>query len=79
MGYKTIICGVTGFLHSQKAALEAAILAGQSHAELIYVYIVDVSFLGAAAPSHPERWRIRWTDWESSSWKLPKSLPKHKA
>jgi len=45
MGYKTIVCGVTGSLHSQKAALEAAIMASQSHAELIYVYVVDVSFL----------------------------------
>ena len=45
MGYKTIVCGVTGSLHSQKAALEAAVMASQSHAELIYVYVVDVSFL----------------------------------
>ena len=45
MDYKTIVCGVTGSLHSQKAALEAAIMASQSHAELIYVYVVDVSFL----------------------------------
>ena len=45
MGYTKIICGVTGSLHSQKAALEAAVMASQSHAELIYVYVVDVSFL----------------------------------
>jgi nucleotide-binding universal stress UspA family protein len=45
MGYKTIVCGVTGSLHSQKAALEAAIMAVKSQAELIYVYVVDVSFL----------------------------------
>ncbi len=45
MGYTKIVCGVTGSLHSQKAALEAAVLAGKSQAELIYVYIVDVSFL----------------------------------
>jgi nucleotide-binding universal stress UspA family protein len=45
MGYQKILCGVTGSLHSQKAALEAAVMAGQSHAELIYVYVVDVSFL----------------------------------
>ena len=45
MGYKTIVCGVTGSLHSQKAAHEAAIMAGKAQAELIYVYVVDVSFL----------------------------------
>jgi nucleotide-binding universal stress UspA family protein len=45
MGYTKIVCGVTGSLHSQKAALEAAVLANQSHAELIYVYVIDVSFL----------------------------------
>lgn len=45
MSYKTIVCGVTGSLHSQKAALEAAVMAAQSHAGLIYVYAVDVSFL----------------------------------
>jgi len=45
MGYTKIVCGVTGSLHSQKAALEAAVMASQSHAELIYVYVVDVSFL----------------------------------
>jgi nucleotide-binding universal stress UspA family protein len=45
MGYTTIVCGVTGSLHSQKAALEAAVMASQSHAELIYVYVIDVSFL----------------------------------
>jgi nucleotide-binding universal stress UspA family protein len=45
MGYKTIVCGVTGSLHSQKAALEAAIMASKAQAGLIYVYVVDVSFL----------------------------------
>jgi len=45
MGYKTIVCGVTGSLHSQKAALEAATMASQAEAGLIYVYVVDVSFL----------------------------------
>jgi nucleotide-binding universal stress UspA family protein len=45
MGYTKIVCGVTGSLHSQKAALEAAVMAGKSQAELVYVYIVDVSFL----------------------------------
>lgn len=45
MGYTTIVCGVTGSLHSQKAALEAAIMASKSQAGLVYVYVVDVSFL----------------------------------
>jgi len=45
MGYKTIVCGVTGSLHSQKAALEAAIIASRAQTRLIYVYVVDVSFL----------------------------------
>ncbi len=45
MGYTKILCGVTGSLHSQKAALEAAVMASQYHAELVYVYVVDVSFL----------------------------------
>jgi len=45
MGYRTIVCGVTGSLHSQKAALEAAVTAAESNAVLIYVYAVDVSFL----------------------------------
>ena len=45
MSYKTIICGVTGSLHSQKVALEAAIMAGKAQAGLIYVYVVDLSFL----------------------------------
>jgi nucleotide-binding universal stress UspA family protein len=45
MGYKTIVCGVTGSLHSQKAALEAAIMASKDQAGLIYVYVVDVYFL----------------------------------
>jgi nucleotide-binding universal stress UspA family protein len=45
MGYTTIVCGVTGSLHSRKAALEAAVLAGKSNAGLVYVYAVDASFL----------------------------------
>jgi nucleotide-binding universal stress UspA family protein len=45
MGYTTIVCGVTGSLHAQKAALEAAVLASKSQAALVYVYAVDVSFL----------------------------------
>jgi nucleotide-binding universal stress UspA family protein len=45
MSYRTIVCGVTGSLHSQKAAIEAAAMAAKSNAALIYVYAVDVSFL----------------------------------
>lgn len=45
MGYKTIVCGVTGSEPSQKAALEAARLAKENQADLIYVYVVDVTFL----------------------------------
>ncbi|MBI5592027.1 MAG: universal stress protein [Deltaproteobacteria bacterium] len=44
MGYAKIVCGVTGSLHSQKAALEAAVSAGKSLAGLVYVYVADVSF-----------------------------------
>ena len=39
------MCGVTGSLRSRKAALEAAILAKNCRAKLIYVYVIDVSFL----------------------------------
>ena len=45
MTYKKIVCGVTASAHSQKAALESARLAKQDGAELIYVYVVDVTFL----------------------------------
>jgi nucleotide-binding universal stress UspA family protein len=45
MGYSSIVCGVTGSPHSQKAALEAAALAKQHNARLTYVYAVDVGFL----------------------------------
>jgi nucleotide-binding universal stress UspA family protein len=45
MAYKKIVCGVTASAHSQKAALNAARLAKQDGAELIYVYAVDVTFL----------------------------------
>jgi len=45
MGYTSIVCGVTGSAHSQKAALEAAALAKQHGARLTYVYAVDISFL----------------------------------
>jgi nucleotide-binding universal stress UspA family protein len=45
MAYKKIVCGVTGSAHSQKATMEAARLARQDGAELVYVYAVDVTFL----------------------------------
>ena len=45
MAYKKIVCGVTASAHSQKAALEAARLAKEHGAELVYVYAVDLDFL----------------------------------
>lgn len=45
MGYTSIVCGVTGSAHSQKAALEAAVLAKENNAALTFVYAVDVGFL----------------------------------
>jgi nucleotide-binding universal stress UspA family protein len=47
MGYRKIVCGVTASTHSQKAALEAARLAKENGAELIYVYAVDLTFLAS--------------------------------
>ena len=48
MAYTSIVCGVTGSAHSQKAALEAAALAKQHNARLTYVYVVDVGSLTAS-------------------------------
>ena len=45
MGYTSIVCGVTGSTHAQKAALEAAVLAKENNAKLTYVYAVDIGFL----------------------------------
>jgi nucleotide-binding universal stress UspA family protein len=45
MGYTSIVCGVTGSAHAQKAALEAAALAKQHNAKLTYIYAVDIGFL----------------------------------
>jgi nucleotide-binding universal stress UspA family protein len=45
MSYRCIVCGVTGSAHAQSAALEAAALAKQHDARLIYVYAVDTTFL----------------------------------
>jgi nucleotide-binding universal stress UspA family protein len=45
MGYTSIVCGVTGSAHSQKAALQAALLAKENNASLVYVYAVDATFM----------------------------------
>lgn len=45
MGYSSIVCGVTGSAHAQKAALEAAVLAKENNARLTFVYAVDIGFL----------------------------------
>lgn len=45
MAYRSIVCGVTGSAHAQKAALEAAVLAKENNAALTYVYAVDIDFL----------------------------------
>jgi len=37
MGYTSIVCGVTGSAHAQKAALEAGALAKRDNAKLTYV------------------------------------------
>jgi hypothetical protein len=39
------LCGVTGSVHAQNAALEAASLAEEHSARLVYVYAVDTGFL----------------------------------
>jgi nucleotide-binding universal stress UspA family protein len=45
MKYTSIVCGVTGSKHAQKAALEAAALAKEHGARLTYVYAVDAGFV----------------------------------
>jgi nucleotide-binding universal stress UspA family protein len=45
MAYQCIVCGVTGSAHAQSAALQAASLAKEQNARLVYVYAVDTSFL----------------------------------
>jgi nucleotide-binding universal stress UspA family protein len=45
MAYTSIVCGVTGSLHAQEAALQAAVLAKEHNARLTYVYAVDTTFL----------------------------------
>ena len=45
MGYTSIVCGVTGSMHAQEAAMEAARIAKNNNARLTFVYAVDASFL----------------------------------
>ena len=45
MSSKTIICGVTGSVNSQKAVKAAVDMALNEGAALIFVYVVDVAFL----------------------------------
>jgi len=45
MDYKKIVCAVTGSEASDRAAREAAFLAKESGASLIFLYAVDASFL----------------------------------
>ena len=45
MNSKTIVCGVTGSVNSQKAVKAAVEMALNEGANLIFVYIVDVAFL----------------------------------
>jgi nucleotide-binding universal stress UspA family protein len=52
MSYQCIVCGVTGSAHAQGAALEAAILAKQQNARLVYVYAADISFLKGGVAGH---------------------------
>ncbi|GLI33234.1 universal stress protein [Desulforhabdus amnigena] len=44
MPYKSIVCGVTGSAHAQKAALQAAVIAKENNANLVYVYVIDTEF-----------------------------------
>ena len=45
MSSKTIVCGVTGSVNSQKAVKAAVETALSEGATLIFVYVVDVAFL----------------------------------
>lgn len=55
MGYKKIICAVTGSEASERAAREAAFLAQESGASLVFLYAVDASFLqGMTVELRPE-------------------------
>ncbi|MEJ5375237.1 MAG: universal stress protein [bacterium] len=55
MGYKKIVCAVTGSEASERAALEAAFLARESQAPLVFLYAVDASFVhGMTVEVRPE-------------------------
>ncbi len=55
MGYKKIVCAVTGSEVSERAALEAAFLARESEASLVFLYAVDASFVhGMTVEVRPE-------------------------
>jgi nucleotide-binding universal stress UspA family protein len=45
MGYKSIVCAVTGSEPGKKAAMRAATIAKADGADLTYVYAVDLTFL----------------------------------
>jgi len=55
MDYKKIVCAVTGSEASDRAAREAAFLAKESKASVIFLYAVDASFLqGMTVELRPE-------------------------
>lgn len=55
MGHKKIVCAVTGSETSERAAREAAFLARESGASLVFLYAVDASFLhGMTVELRPE-------------------------
>jgi nucleotide-binding universal stress UspA family protein len=47
MSYKRIVCGVTASMRAQRAALDAARLARELEAELVYVHVVDTPALNS--------------------------------
>ena len=76
MEYPNIVCGVTGSAHAQKAALEAAVLAKQHNANLIYVYVVDIDLSQRRYPGLPHQ-DVEEVDWNVSaitSWNLRSRL-----
>ncbi len=55
MGYKKIVCMVTGSVNKFKAALEAAHIANENQGNLIYVYAVDGAFLRSGLKGKMDR------------------------
>jgi hypothetical protein len=55
MGYKRIVCLLTGSNNSLKAALEAAHVAGENRGNLIYVYAWDGTFLRSGMAGETSR------------------------